>query len=157
MDKPTEQQLIDYDIGVENHIVEVAKNIANLQSELDDRMLTHDASKFGSTEKDLMAVTFPRLAKVEYGSEGYKELLTEVKVALDHHYFHNRHHPEFHEKGIDGMDLIDLCELICDWKSSILKNANGDIFKSIEINTKRFNLSSQLVSILTNTVKRYLC
>lgn len=157
MIKPTKQQCEDYDTGVKNHIVEVAKNICRLQNELSNRTITHDASKFGSTERDLMAVTFPRLAQVEYGSKGYQELLTEMKAALDHHYSHNSHHPEFYENGVDEMDLVDLIELICDWKASTLKNVNGDIFKSIEINTKRFNLSPQLVNILTNTVKRYLC
>ena len=74
---------------------------------------------------------------------------------LDHHYKHNPHHPEHHEAGVNGMTLIDLVEMFCDWLAAVERHADGDIFKSIEINTKRFNLSQQLVDILINTAKLF--
>ena len=49
------------------------------------------------------------------------------------------------------MNLIDLLEMICDWKASSERHADGDIFKSIEINQKRFGYSDDLKNILMNT------
>lgn len=56
---------------------------------------------------------------------------------------------------VDKMTLVDLIELLCDWVAATKNNRNGNIHKSIEFNTKRFNLSPQLAQILTNTVNRY--
>lgn len=54
--------------------------------------------------------------------------------------------------SVNGMNLIDLLEMKCDWKAASERHADGDIRRSIEINTKRFGLSDQLTQILTNTV-----
>lgn len=79
--------------------------------------------------------------------------------ALRHHYWLNRHHPEyFRDKKVPGfleiecMNLVDLIEMLCDWKAATLRHDDGDILKSIEINQKRFGLTDQLVKILNNTV-----
>jgi hypothetical protein len=49
------------------------------------------------------------------------------------------------------MNLIDLVEMFCDWEASILKNKDGDIYRSIDINKTRFNMSDDLMSIFKNT------
>ena len=67
-----------------------------------------------------------------------KSFLEALKPALDIHYANNRHHPEHFPKGIRGMDLLDLLEMICDWKASSERHADGNIFNSIEVNQKRF-------------------
>lgn len=59
----------------------------------------------------------------------------------------------FSRGGVDGMDLMDLAEMLCDWKAATLRHDDGDIMMSIEINTERFGLSPQLVHILRNTVE----
>jgi len=53
--------------------------------------------------------------------------------------------------GINGMNLIDILEMLVDWKAAGERHANGCIRKSIDINAKRFNLSPQLEMILHNT------
>jgi hypothetical protein len=55
--------------------------------------------------------------------------------------------------GINGMSLLDLVEMFCDWKAATERHADGDIKRSIEINQKRFNMTPQLASILENTRK----
>jgi hypothetical protein len=57
------------------------------------------------------------------------------------------------KKGINGMTLIDLIEMICDWIAAGLRHADGDIFKSIKINKERFDISDQLTQILINTAE----
>lgn len=137
------------------HVNEVRDNIWSIIKELDNRAQIHDASKFENPERDVFAENTPKLAKTEYGTEQYNNLLLEVKPAIDHHYAKNRHHPEHFSKGIEEMDLIDICEMLSDWAAATKRNKNGNIHKSIEINTKRFNISEQLASILRNTVDRY--
>jgi hypothetical protein len=56
------------------------------------------------------------------------------------------------ESNINGMNLIDVIEMVCDWKAASLRHNDGNIHESIKINTKRFKLSPQLVSLLQNTV-----
>jgi hypothetical protein len=49
------------------------------------------------------------------------------------------------------MNLIDLVEMLCDWKAASERHNDGNIRKSIEINASRFTISPQLVKILENT------
>ena len=55
--------------------------------------------------------------------------------------------------SVDGMSLIDLIEMICDWIASSKRNPGGDIIKSIEINQKRFGYTDELRNILFNTAE----
>lgn len=135
------------------HIELVMQLLATMQHEISKRMFTHDRSKLESPEMEMFEQFADQLAGMTYGSPEYHECLGRMKsMALGHHYANNKHHPEFFANGVDGMSLIDLIEMICDWKASSKRHQNGDIYKSIEISTERFNLSPQLVQILKNTV-----
>lgn len=149
------QELLNHDSETLKHINEVRGNLWLMIRELDRRAQEHDASKFEEPEKSVYAKALSKLAGTTYGSPEYDALMTESKVAIDHHWSKNRHHPEHFTNLIDGMDLLDLLEMICDWKAATKRNKSGNVHKSIEINTKRFNLSPQLASILMNTVNRY--
>ena len=50
------------------------------------------------------------------------------------------------------MNLIDLIEMLCDWKAATLRHEDGDIIKSIEINSKRFDYGGLLKQIFLNTI-----
>ncbi len=54
--------------------------------------------------------------------------------------------------SVNQMNLFDLIEMFIDWTAACQRHADGDINKSIEINTARFALSPQLVEIFKNTV-----
>src|SRR5690606_34088097 len=97
----------------------------------------------------------PILKELQYGSDEYKASLSELQVALKHHYENNSHHPEHYENGVDGMDLLDLVEMFMDWKAATERTKDGSISKSIEFNKDRFKMSEQLVSIFKNTVRNY--
>lgn len=97
----------------------------------------------------------PRLSGMTYGSQEYKDCLSEMGPGLRHHYAANRHHPEHHEGGIDGMNLLDILEMYLDWTASSRRHADGDIAKSIEINKKRFRMSDQLAQIFRNTARDF--
>jgi hypothetical protein len=54
---------------------------------------------------------------------------------------------------VDGMTLLDLVEMFCDWKAATERHADGSIEKSIQHNKGRFKLTDQLASILENSRK----
>lgn len=136
------------------HIKRVAELMTNASIELIRRANVHDNSKLESPEKELFDEFTPKLKGCTYGSEEYKKYLNELKVALDHHYENNSHHPEHYVHGVNDFDLFDLMEMFFDWKAAGERHADGNIYKSIEINKDRFKLSDQTVSIFTNTAKR---
>ena len=137
------------------HIKRVAELMTNASSELIKRANIHDNSKLESPEKELFDEFTPKLKGCTYGSDEYREYLKELKVALDHHYQNNSHHPEHYENGVNGFDLFDLIEMFFDWKAAGERHADGNIYKSIEVNKDRFNLSDQTVDIFINTAKRF--
>lgn len=138
-----------------SHIKRIGVLLHKMITSLLDRIDNHDSSKLKDPEKEIFDKFTPKLRVSTYGSSEYNEFLKEMKVALDDHYFKSNHHPEHFENGINDMDLIDIIEMLCDWKAASERHANGDIFESIAINKKRFNISDQLEQILINTARRY--
>ena len=124
-----------------------------ITDKLTSRGISHDKTKLESPEVELFTELTPRLAELKYGSEEYKESLAGLKPALDHHYAHSRHHPEHFSKGIADMNLVDIMEMLCDWKAAGERQRDGNLLKSIELNAKRFGYDDQLKQIFINTAK----
>ena len=137
----------------EEHIAVVERLLAGIRHDLMIRGWTHDASKLAEPEVDALAATLPRLRGTTYGSSQYAELLSELRPALKHHYAVNSHHPEHHAAGILGMTLMDLCEMLADWMAATERHADGDIWRSLEVNQQRFLIPDALVAVLSNTVR----
>lgn len=144
-------KMYDSELETRKHIENVGDKILQVIKILADRISMHDNSKLQAYEKKTFDKFTPRLADSTYGSDEYKGFLKEMKPALDHHYRNNSHHPEHYENGIKGMTLIDIIEMLCDWKSATMRHKDGDIFKSINMNQKRFGYSNELKEILKNT------
>lgn len=132
--------------------IERVRNLLNACCiELMHRGELHDQSKLTNPEVALFTEFTPKLAGSTYGSAEYNQFKSEMGPALDHHYANNRHHPEHWANGIDDMNLIDLVEMLCDWKAASERHNDGNIRKSIEINADRFRMSPQLVKVFENT------
>lgn len=140
-------------VETQKHIECVRKYIRFFTDALTTRGFGHDKSKLESPEVEVFAEYTPKLATCEYNSEEYKNNLKEMQHALSHHYAKNRHHPEHFQKGILDMNLVDIIELLCDWKASTQRQHNGNLLKSIEINAQRFDFDDQLKKILINTAR----
>ena len=135
------------------HIEKVREIIQLFVNKLTNRGMEHDKLKLESPEVEVFAEYTPKLAETTYGSEEYKEHLSKMSVALQHHYANYRHHPEHFENGIDDMNLVDIVEMFCDWKASSMRHHDGNLLKSIETNAIRFKMSKQLKQIFINTAK----
>ena len=113
----------------------------------------HDRSKLSPEEKPGFDAA-DGLWNMEYNSPEYKAALERLGPSLKHHYELNRHHPEHWPNGIYDMDLLDLLEMLCDWKAAGERHATGSIKASIEKNTERFELDPHLVKLFTATAER---
>ena len=134
------------------HIETVRNYIQAFVKELLNRGAKHDQSKMEEPELSIFNEYTPRLKGLTYGSEEYKKCLQEMLPAVRHHQTANRHHPEYFENGIAGMNLIDMIEMLADWKAATLRHADGDIYKSLEINAKRFGYSPEIYTLFKNTI-----
>lgn len=123
-----------------DHIQKVQANIEAVNSNLSTRAYAHDASKLASPEKEAFDVLTPRLRGLTYGSDEYRSCLREMKPALQHHYANNTHHPEHYENGVSGMSLMDVMEMLCDWRAAGMRHADGSMAKSLEHNKDRFKM-----------------
>ena len=147
------EKIVESNKQVVKHQQAVQELLYGMITELERRARTHDQTKLESPEQEIFAESGAELSKMPYGSPAYLENLKRLQPALDHHYSKNRHHPQHWPDGINDMTLLDLCEMLCDWKASTARNKDGNIRKSIEINTDRFGMSPQLAKILNNTVR----
>lgn len=137
----------------EKHRARVAELLDAVIEELQQRAEEHDLSKLSPPEKEAFDKVTPKLKNLEYGSEEYKEDLKSIEPALKHHYSVSRHHPEHFSTGIVGMTLVDLIEMVIDWKASSERHEGGSLEKSLQVNKDRFKIDDQLLAILNNTVK----
>lgn len=140
-------------VETQKHIERVRHYIKFMTDKQTLRAIKHDAIKLESPEVEVFAEFTPRLADTQYGTDEYKECLAGMKPALEHHYANSRHHPEHFAKGILDMNLIDIVEMLCDWKAASERQKDGNLLKSIEMNAARFGYDDQVKQILVNTAK----
>ena len=136
------------------HIKRVQTLIVEARENLTRRAFAHDASKFEEPEKSafdrLLAL---RLSDIPYGSDEYRAYLKAEQPAIQHHYEQNSHHPEHYPEGISGMSLLDLIEMVPDWKAASERGKDGSLAASIEQTIGRFGIEPQLAQIIRNTVR----
>lgn len=136
-----------------DHIAKVQGRISEVQGHLHERAMQHDLSKLSEPEKSGYDRLVGRLAEVVYGTDEYRAALAEAKDTIAHHYVVNTHHPEHWPNGIAGMSLLDIIEMLCDWKAASERTKQGSIQASLKHNRMRFQIDDQLAAILENTVK----
>jgi hypothetical protein len=135
------------------HIGEVRGLLLGCAVNLIGRGHRHDASKLEEPEVSVFDQFTPLLRDSTYGTPEYKEHLAGMGAGLEHHYRVNRHHPEHHEHGIQDMNLLDLVEMLADWKAATLRHADGDLARSIEQNAERFGYGFELKNLLITTAR----
>lgn len=147
---PQEEKVINQTMEHIRNVVSLLNHISFL---LKERGYAHDTSKMKDPEFKAFLKYTPKLWGTTFGSDEYFKYIEEMKPALQHHYSVNRHHPEHFENGVSGMNLVDLIEMFCDWLAATKRHKDGNIFKSIETNGRRFNMGEQLKQIFINTAK----
>lgn len=137
------------------HSLRVGELMGQPITELVRRSTEHDRSKTEPPELGTFNEFTPKLQHSTYGSDEYKGFLAAMRPALEHHYAANRHHPEHFPNGVNGMTLVDLVEMLADWKAATERHADGSLRRSLDIQKDRFGLSDQLAEILHNTAVHF--
>lgn len=166
----TEQQVRDEAMNMTlDHVNTVARKLMEVVTDIQGRAIRHDRSKFSDEEFGTFARETHALKGLTYGSDEYKAALARMEPALLHHYYKNRHHPEYWAmddigsriyedqvksgQAIESMNLIDLLEMLADWKAATMRHDDGDLRKSIEMNAERFGYDDKMKRLLTETAR----
>ena len=135
------------------HIATVREYMLRVIRYLMVRAHDHDLSKLQEPELSVFNEFTPKLKTSTYGSAEYNGFRVAMGEALDHHYKVNDHHPEHFKYGIADMDLLQVTEMLCDWKAATERHDDGDLRKSIEINAERFGYGDEMKGLLMNTAE----
>jgi hypothetical protein len=110
------------------HIAEVRGRVLAVAQDLIDRADRHDRSKLE-----------------------YKAFLGGMGEGLSHHYEANDHHPEHFPGGVQDMNLVQVIEMLADWKAATMRHVNGSLQRSIVQNADRFGYGKEFMALLLNT------
>ncbi len=144
------QQTYRYLRNLLDHKQLVGHYLQRVTSALFQRAVEHDYSKFSPEEFGPYEKAVPRFEQTEYGSPEYQKVCRSIKPAIQHHFEQNRHHPEHFAVGVNGMDLLDVIEMVCDWIAAS-QRIPGDTLR-LDINKERFSIDDQLFGIIERTV-----
>ena len=133
------------------HIRRVNELLGQCAVEFIQRGARHDSSKFSEAEleplKEIDAL-IEREGQAPFGSDEYERRRQMLKPMLDHHYARNSHHPEHYENGVNGMDLFDVLEMVCDWKAASERGEESSI--NLKAACDRFGIDAQMQEVITN-------
>jgi len=110
-----------------DHQERVASTMRDISNDIEDRGDSHDSSKFSEEEYLGFVELFGADFSMDVRSKEYQDIVTNAKTScIQAHYKNNRHHPEHHANVAD-MTLLDLIEMVCDWKgaSKSLRHKGG--------------------------------
>lgn len=169
----------DYDSrpDTHTHIGEVRTRLLQVVRDLLSRADDHDRSKLVEPEVAVFDEFTPKLRDSTYGSDEYKAFLDGMDEGLKHHYRVNDHHPEHFvdgdpvaiysasypdsawrqgslctdRSGVHAMNLVQMIEMLADWKAATLRHADGDLGRSIEQNAERFGYGDEIQRLLLHT------
>lgn len=146
---------MDYDSRPDTyaHIHEVQKCLMQIVQSLMVRLHSHDLSKLEPPELEVFDEFTPKLKATTYNSAEYKHYLRQMNIGLEHHYAVNDHHPEHFFNGIYEMDLMQLIEMLADWKAATLRHEDGDLRRSIMENADRFRYDKNMTMMLLRTAE----
>lgn len=139
---------------IKGHITRVRKHIATFVQLLIKRSLNHDNSKLQEPELTWWT-EMDKEPRFPYGSKEYKEKMKRCEKVFKHHYSYNRHHPEFYEKGVNDMTLVDIVEMMCDWLGYKQTISITEALNVCDEQMKRYNISNELRQVIFNTLLRY--
>lgn len=134
------------------HINRVRELLYEIVAKLHERAQVHDASKLEEPEKSVFDNVSEKLGDLKYGTKEYKAAIAKILgPALKHHYEANSHHPEHFKKGVRGMSLMDVLEMLADWKAAGERMKDGNLAASLKHNKKRFKIPQPIQDLLDNT------
>ena len=135
------------------HISEVMENLMEIVSDLERRGVSHDRSKLLPVEFDAFVSTRPKFKKANYGTPEYQECVDCIKPSIDHHYANNRHHTGYHKNGFSDMNLLDILEMIADWKAAARRSPDLSFEESLPRAFKKYSIPENMQKHIMATLE----
>lgn len=142
------KQLVD-------HREDVQSLLNSLAHQLIERGRIHDKSKFSDPELEGFSKNIDMVKDIKYGTEEHINNKRKLQSVIDTHHKNNQHHPEHWNRGIEDMSILDILEMMVDWKCASKKYKHGNFKDSLEVNSKLYGISDQLKSVMENTFNRH--
>ncbi|HWF25189.1 MAG TPA: DUF5662 family protein [Solirubrobacteraceae bacterium] len=143
----------DSRVDTHEHIHQVQRLLLEIITDLLRRAWQHDRSKLEDSELRAFDDVGDKLSQTTYDSAAYRRQRARLGDALAHHYAENDHHPEHFEDGIAAMGLVQMTEMLADWKAATLRHEDGDLDRSITVNAVRFGYGPEIERLLRNTAR----
>ena len=138
-------------VTISRHITTVQKHLHSIIEALEKRARLHDLSKLSLDEFGGFVEINQIAREHPYGSEEYRESLKGNKT-IKLHFSQNSHHPEYYPNGMADMSLLDIIEMVCDWKAASETYGQTSFEDSLEIQCKRFGLSEEQLRLIRMVV-----
>lgn len=133
-----------------DHIRKVQTYLMQLVIELHSRALLHDSSKLMPPELEGYAGLSDAVRGLKYGTEEYRAAFAPFKSIIQHHYEANDHHPEHFAGGVSEMNLLQIVEMVADWKAASMRNSKT-LTETLDASFQRFGIDAQLAAVIRNT------
>ena len=147
MDERTEQIL-----KTMRHIRTIQGYMTLIGTEWVERTRRHDESKLDDIELYGYVGIAEATKGLTAGSQEYLDALEPYKTVIRRHYILNDHHPEHFANRVNGMNLIQVLEMVCDWIAASTDREMHPM-QSIDAQCTRFNIDAQLKKIIINTME----
>lgn len=148
MDARTEQL-----VKTVRHIRTIQAYMTLIGREWAERTRRHDESKFDTIELEGYVGIAEATKGLTAGSQEYLDALEPYRKVIKRHYLLNDHHPEHFDSGVNGMNLIQILEMVCDWIAASTDREMHPM-QSIDAQCERFNIDAQLKKIIINTMNQ---
>ena len=135
------------------HVSEVAENLAEMRHDLEKRGIAHDRSKFEAVEFDAFVETRPAFKKANFGTPEYQKCTEATEEAVNHHYANNRHHTDYHSGGFADMNLLDILEMLADWRAASRRSPDLSFEESLPRAFERYKIPGNMQKHIVNTLK----
>lgn len=136
-----------------SHISEVAENLIRMAEDLKARGVAHDRSKFEAIEFDAFVQTRPKFKVANYGTPEYQECVDIIKPSIDHHYKVNRHHTGFFSDGFQSMNLLDILEMLADWRAASRRSPDLTFKDSLPRAYAKYGIPENMQRHIEETLK----
>lgn len=134
---PSEDVQHSYNLGVKEPTVKYVVHCVDL-----------DLTTFGI---DRMVASLHRLGHSQVSSGGIWRAMDKGTLHAGFR-FESSSLAECRRTQFRKMTLLDLIELLADWKAASMRHSNGDIMQSIMISQDRFGYNDEIKDILINTI-----
>lgn len=135
------------------HVAEVQERLEDMIHDLRKRGLCHDRTKFQELEFDTFCRTRPRFKGVKFGTPDYDAVVEEAREAVEHHHHHNRHHTTYYDGGIEDMNLLDVLEMLADWRAAARRSKGQSFEESLPKAFERYNVPEVLREMIGRTIQ----